>query len=107
MELPNKIKVLAMDYTVKAMTTNEAASKGRYGECDSNLLEIRIDPQWKPQKKAETLLHEMLHAISNSMALDASEFKSDEDMVHPMASGLAAVIRDNPKTFQAIVKALR
>lgn len=88
------------------MGTSDAASKERYGECDNNKKLIAVDVQWGDGQVAKTLLHEILHAVSNAMALDAKEFECDEDMVNPMANGLAAVMRDNPKTFKAIMEAL-
>ena len=106
MKLPKKIKVLSQDYEVTVMGAAEAAAKGRLGECDNNLKVIGIDTKWGDQQQAETLLHEILHAISHAMAIDANGLSCDEEIVHPMSNGLAAVMRDNPKTFKAIMEAL-
>ena len=107
MKLPKKIKILNRDYSVRDYCPKESATEGKYGTCDNNSGLIQIDMKWSNQTIATTFLHEILHAVSCAMALEAADFKSDEDMVHPMSNGLATVMRDNPKVFQDILKALK
>ena len=107
MKLPKKIKILNRDYAVRDYCSKKSATDGNYGVCDNNDALIQVDLKWSNQTIATTLLHEILHAVSHAMALEAADFKSDEDMVHPMSNGLATVMRDNPKVFQDILKALK
>lgn len=47
------------------------------------------------QQEAETLLHEMIHAIRAVLGIHPKD--SEERMVSQMSIGMAMVIRDNPE----------
>ena len=106
MKLPEKIKVLSQDYEIKIMSPDISKELKVLGSCDNALATITIDDQCDSQQQAATLIHEILHAVSFLMAVEVKDFKDEEDMVSPMSNGLAAVMRDNPKTFKAIMEAL-
>lgn len=114
MNLPKKIKVLSVDYTVIKATAHEEGSNGFIGNCscDKNIIKIRKD--MTSHKQANTLLHELLHAVFFEMGmwpvgkdpLDKFEI-SEETMVNTFSNGLATVIRDNPALMAAIQKGLK
>ena len=106
MKLPKKIKVLSQDYEVVVMSTSDAATKEKFSSCDSVLSVISIDTQCSNQQQAGTLIHEILHAVFFLMAIKAKNIQGEEELVSSMSNGLAAVMRDNPKTFKAIMEAL-
>lgn len=55
---------------------------------------IQIDHTIPPDQQADTLIHEILHAIWASRSLPARV--SEETAVTRLASALATVLRDNP-----------
>lgn len=67
------------------------------------LIEI-VDAQ-SSQQQAETLIHELLHAIWATRGLPNR--MTEEACVSRLASGLATVIRDNPELWWRLDNALR
>ena len=55
--------------------------------------------------EAETLLHELLHAIYWAMGIRPKD--TEERIIGLMSTGLAMAIRDNPKLFQWLSEALK
>lgn len=55
---------------------------------------IQIDYTIAPEQQADTLIHEILHAIWASRSMPSRV--SEEQAVTKLASGLATVLRDNP-----------
>lgn len=55
---------------------------------------IQIDHTIQPEQQADTLIHEVLHAIWRSRGLP--DRATEEEAVNRLASGLATVLRDNP-----------
>lgn len=63
-----------------------------YGQHDALNLTVSYDPsQPKPQQQ-DTLLHEFIHAIDDAMVLGLTE-----EQTRAAATGLLAVLRDNPE----------
>jgi len=114
MNLPKKIKVLSVDYTIETATEREKGENGFLGNCscDKNMIKIRKDVT--PQKQTALLIHELMHAIFFEMGMwpvgkdPLEKFEiSEETMVTTFSNGLAAVIRDNPGLMPAIQKGLK
>ena len=53
-----------------------------------------------PQQKRDTLLHEAIHAVDDTMQLDLSE-----EQVHSLAGGIYALLSDNPKFARWLIDA--
>ena len=89
----DSIKILGCDYVV---TEEDRISRDSYtyGEVDHVEQVIRISKELKPQRKAETLLHEVVHTIL--FELRESELHDNERFVSSMAATLLQVFRDNP-----------
>ena len=81
-----RLKVLGKWYRVTPGT-----DKNRLGECD--LVECRIGyrPDQHIQQARETLLHELIHAISDAQALNLSERR-----VRALGMSIMAIVADNP-----------
>ncbi len=104
--LPRTIKIISQEYQVKEMPELEKRQGDFLGLCRNSELEIFIDERWKDQVQANTLLHEILHAVAHQMGKLGLDGKAEERVVETMANGLCAVIRDNPRLFSLIQKGL-
>ena len=86
---PSRIKVLGKPFTIKWLT--EGLDADLLGECDSDKQLISVRDGQPPEQEEDTLLHEVLHAIDEAMGL-----KMKEAQVKGCATGLLAVLKDNP-----------
>ena len=68
---------------------------GNFGEFRPMLLEIAISDDLAGPRLAETLLHELMHAVWHVWGLSKTE--GQEEVVRAMALGMATVMRDNPQ----------
>ena len=99
MNIPEKIKIGWKEYTVENTEVRErlvAVSDECYGEIDYNENVIRLNDKYNEERKKATLIHEVLHGISEMYTLDMSE-----DLVTKLADALYTVIKDNPEIFKA------
>jgi len=95
MNLPEKIKVLSADYTIKTVGADWVKETESRGQCDCNNHIITIPDVGKPCQQLDTMTHELLHAVCDLMQLTDDD--KEEDYVSRMATGLIAVLRDNPE----------
>lgn len=95
-KLPDTIKVGAYDYTIIARGQDWKRSVGAYGRCHTEEQTIEIVTEGiTPIFQLDTFMHEILHAIFSYHALDDDD--DEEKTVTLLASGLVAVLRDNPE----------
>lgn len=85
--IPPTVAIIGKRYEVRISELEED-----YGQCLSEqcLIEIKTSNQCH-QQQADTLLHEVMHAIDHEMHCSMSE-----PQIRRMATGLLAVLRDNP-----------
>jgi len=107
MNLPKKIRIMALDYEIVLMDEEEKRQGKYLGLCKNNEAKISIDERYNSQVQANTLLHETLHAIAHQMGKFDLSGKQEEKIVEGMATGICVVMRDNPKLFPLIQKALK
>ena len=89
---PERIKVISKRFTVEYQPTGSADLDPEHaGECRTLEQRILIEEGMKPDTQKDTLLHEVLHAISDEMDLELSE-----EQVTGAAKGILAVLMDNP-----------
>lgn len=89
-----KIRVGPFDLAVvQLLPEDKEECLGQFSPYDLT-IEVR-ETYASPQQEAETLLHEMLHAIWYTMGISV-EKDLEEKIVGPMSVGMAMVIRDNP-----------
>ena len=92
---PKSIKILGKTYAVSWQTPPREQGEPDYlGRCYNDTNHIYVEPKMPQDQILDTLLHEITHAVSAQLSLDL-----DEPTVHRLATGLAAVILDNPGLF--------
>lgn len=92
-ELPDKIKVGWAVYDIIAMD-GIRNRLSRIGEFDHVQREIRVENNGFPVDAAETLLHEILHAVRYVFHIGMGE--QEEYLVGALSKGLMTIMVDNP-----------
>jgi hypothetical protein len=86
---PASLKILGHTVAVEKM---ERGGRGNIGECEHDANRIAIG-DWLEESVADaTLLHEVMHFVSDCLGLDAKE-----EVVAGLAQGLFQVFQDNPE----------
>ena len=70
---------------------------GLYGQCRTEELKIRIRPMIPVTLKAQTIVHEVMHAI-NDIYLESRHV--DEPSIAGLSQGWFQVLVDNPKLVE-------
>ena len=76
------------------------------GECDNTLGTIRIDKELKDIERANTVLHEVMHAIFYTQGLQLTA-KQEELIVTSITNGLIGFSRDNREFFDSVFKLVK
>ena len=105
-DLPKSIRVGYRDFAVEAWDPLAASGAACFGEFASMQGVIRLRADLPPQELANTLLHELMHAMHFTGGIRGGE-KSEEDTVVILANQLAQVWRDNPEFVQFMSEALK
>ena len=98
--LPPKIRVLGRDLPIQYVDAEDMPKA--WGEYDYETQVVRIRTGQQPQFEADTVLHELIHAIDDVMQLGMTERQ-----VHCSASGLIALFKDNPAFLEWLTYAIR
>lgn len=85
--VPNTLKIGWRQYTISR--DRDLLARGRSGEIDSMEAKIRVGIEATPLQLAETLLHELIHAVDSDRNLDLTETQ-----VWNLSMGLTAVLQD-------------
>jgi len=101
---PDKVKIGPFDYDVKWFSREEENRNGRYGYTDSNEFEIGVSDRLPAKKKADTFMHEIIHALADIMHLD--DKIGEEEIASKFGVALTTFARDNPLTMLWWVKLL-
>ena len=88
-----KIKIFGCDYEVHEVD-QVTRDEFKFGEIDHVEQIIKISNGQKDDRKAVTLLHEIVHGILFS--LGEGELHENENFVSSFSASLAQVLRDNP-----------
>ena len=99
MKRPERIKVLGKVYRVRVVTERaQGFEDGDYGECDNDKHIITLIAGRSLGNDQDTLLHEVIHAVAFQMNVDGAIGKrgNEEQWVQALATGLLAVMKDNP-----------
>lgn len=99
MSLPKAIKVLGKTYKIRVVTERTVGfENGDYGECDNDAHVISIVAGRSLGNDQDTLLHEIIHAVAFQMNVDGAINRraGEERWVQAMATGLLAVMKENP-----------
>ena len=95
-DFPSSIRVGYRTYRIEVWHPAAASGARRYGEASHMERVLRIDLSLGPIQAAETLIHEIFHAISAaSYNQDLFSGKDEERAVVGVSAGLTQVLRDN------------
>lgn len=78
-----------------------SSSKGEslLGQFDSNDWTIFVKNGQHPFEEADTVIHEILHAIYYVLRMDPEVDSDEESVVAKFASGITGVLAENPDLF--------
>ena len=93
-DLPSKIKIAAYDVKIIPYVGQSARVNEVFGEFSSVENTIHIDTSISTMQIAETLIHEINHAIYYIYSLDDSD--QEERVVSMFATAWMQIYRDNP-----------
>jgi hypothetical protein len=95
MKIPKEVVVMGKSYTVGPLSEE----CGDFGRCMAGNQRIQIKANQAPGQLRDTLLHEVLHAVSYELYLEL-----EERQVHILANGLLDTLRRNPKFTQFLLE---
>ena len=104
MKFPKSIKVGASVYEVSIDTEldHELAGNHRYGEINYTLRRIALSTKFLDEEKRDTLMHEVVHAITKHMGIDWGD--EDEQLTRQLTNGLMMVFNDNPDLLKLLAE---
>lgn len=93
-----KIRVGGIDYDVSVKDLSHCDSQGliRLGNHNEADMKIEISDRLPRQKRNQTFIHEMLHAV---VCESGAVIENEEDVVNQMGLVLYQVLRDNDLSF--------
>lgn len=101
MAKPEQIKIGGIQYKVSYVPDFQDEGRPLDGQIDHGLAEITIKANMNYQVQAQTVLHEIVHAIEVQSGR-RKELK--ESMVDAIATGIYQVMRENPALVRMITK---
>ena len=105
MEIGRVIKSIRIGYRtykIKEWSEAELVTTESFGQCDKQRGIIYVCAHLDPVVVADTLLHEILHAVWHEYGCQDDD--REERIVHTLASGLIQVMRDNPSAIRYLLK---
>ena len=103
--MEKKLKIGYQDIVIDRETSTFQKQSDSYGEYDHRKNSITIQNGLGPLDEANTLLHEILHAVAYINSLTQSDQPLDSEnkeeiVINSMTNGLAQVFRDNKWLLQ-------
>lgn len=98
---PQSVRVLGKQHRINYKPAEEMDNC--YGLCFNGRQRIDIQGDLPGSEEADTVLHEVLHAILFQMAVLLPP-EVEEQFVRPAASGLYAVLQDNPQFAKWLIQ---
>jgi hypothetical protein len=95
MKRPERLRLLGKRWTV----SYAPLQKDELGECDLEHQSMTVKDGLKPEQEQSTLLHECIHAISDSLGLGLTE-----KQVQGLEAGLYDLNSSNPRFFAYLKK---
>lgn len=93
MDLPDSILVGPHRYQIQLVPGGALGDAGQVGHCTPSRLSIAVCSDQKPTQLADTILHELTHAILTTGGLEP---EVEERVALLMGPGLLQILRDNP-----------
>lgn len=96
MKRPARLKILGKTFKLTYEPRGEgyALADDEYGECDLDKQRIIVLDGQPLDSEQDAVLHEVIHAVDGAMIEDKDT--ADEKIIRRIATGLLAVIKDNP-----------
>ena len=88
MKLPSTLRIIGRDWKVEEVEEINDA----FGLCRKEELKLQVEKGLPLDLKIDTFIHEVLHAIDWAMNTELTEKQNTS-----LATGIAAVFKDNPK----------
>ncbi|MCB1466620.1 MAG: hypothetical protein KDK08_05615 [Rhizobiaceae bacterium] len=105
MNMPDRVQIGPYPYEIREWDHAVSVEAGAYGLCDMENQTIWVRQTLKGPRKAEVLLHEILHACWESGSLpDAPD---EEHAVNALGIQLTQAMRANPEVFRWIISNAR
>lgn len=95
MKRPERLRLLGKKWTV----TYGSMPNDEIGECDLERQSLKVKNGLKLEQEQSTLLHECIHAISDSLGLGLTERQ-----VQGLEAGLYDLNSSNPRFFSYLKK---
>jgi Zn-dependent peptidase ImmA (M78 family) len=101
MKLPGIIYLGHRKIKVKEIGARTASKDEIYGDFDVNKDLIRVDKTLTPEKKLNTLIHEIIHVLLDHFNAEL-KLKDEEKVCEVLGSGLSDLLSQNPKVIKVI-----
>lgn len=101
--LPTSVRIGNMEWKIEVASQQDSQANGEFGHCNTLSQRIRLAPNQTAQCLANSLLHEILHAIHWVYGLWRND-PDEEHYTNQTANGLCAFFQDNPYAMQWIMK---
>jgi len=98
MELPKTLKIGYRVYDIVPLSSPDFEMTDKYGWCDKVNSRIYLYVSDQPMVTADTLLHEVIHAVWSWMGLE--ERHDEEAAATRLGTGLINVFYDNPDLLE-------
>ena len=99
------IKIFGKPFEVKFL--EDDFESHTLGLCRPVGNSITILEGMTPAEELDTVLHELLHAISHVMSVPFPNQEAEEVVVHMIGTGLAGVFLDNPSLLAYIAQTIK
>mgnify|MGYP003139821667 FL=1 len=106
MHIPEKIKVGYRNYKLEEWKQTVASANEAQGQFFSKEGVIGYTADEKGVSHANTLIHEILHAIVYQWNMELDE-KTEEHVVNGITNGLTTVLVDNPKLIDYLKEKIK
>ena len=106
MHIPEKIKVGYRNYKLEEWKQTVASANEAQGQFFAKEGVIGYTADEKGVSHANTLIHEILHAIVYQWNMELDE-KAEEHIVNGITNGLTTVLVDNPKLIDYLKEKIK
>jgi Zn-dependent peptidase ImmA (M78 family) len=94
-KIPNTVKIAGITYIIDKNADEYLAGAGLQGLCDANQQVIAISNSYPDERRYETFIHELLHAIVYESGGSNYLGEKEEDFVFCVSKVLCQVLKEN------------
>lgn len=103
MARPIKVRVFGRNYCVEYLPTTSMTDHTLLGLCDNIEQTISVKEGLTNIEEADTILHEVMHAIFFTMKIDLDE-DIEEKVISALSTGLIGVLQDNKEFAKWLIE---